>query len=140
MSLFPILQPIISGAPRENALPLATDVAWDFERDMPIFEGGEPKLVTGLSAVRVWAFNALMTDRRKWPALSPNYGNDAGALVGTAFSEELKRAETSRYVSECLLASPYITEVTVSEISFLDDTIKIDLAFKSIYGEGKINV
>ncbi|MEG1492246.1 MAG: DUF2634 domain-containing protein [Oscillospiraceae bacterium] len=140
MSLFPILQPIVSSQPRESALPLACDVAWDFSADLPIFEGGEPKPCFGLDAVKVWAFNALLTERRKSPAFSPNYGNDAGALIGTAYSEELKLAEATRYVSECLLASPYISEVSVNEISFKDETIFIELSFKSVYGEGKINV
>ena len=140
MSIFPILQPITSGTPVDNALPMAREPAWDFEQDKPIFVGGEPLMVTGLPAVRVWALNALYTVRRRWPALSPNYGNDAAALIGSGFSEELKKAEAGRYITECLISSPYIKSVDVTEISFNEDTLSAKISFMSVYGEVSMDV
>lgn len=140
MSLFPALQPIVSETASDRALPMATDVAWDFEHDRPIFRGGEPQRVTGKEAVKVWAFNALKTVRRRWPALSPNYGNDSENLIGTPYSEDLKRAEASRYIQECLTASPYINSVRVTEVDFADATITMSAVAATIYGEVDVNV
>lgn len=140
MSLFPALQPIVSDVSSDSALPMATEPAWDFEADRPIFRGGQLQRVTGVEAVKVWAFNALLTVRRNWPALSPNYGNDCEHLIGTGYSEDLKKAEATRYVSECLTASPYIQSASVDEVSFEDTTISISAVISTIYGEVSLSV
>ena len=140
MSLFPTLQPAVSAAPKTTELPMAMEPAWDFETDQPIFRGGEPVSVTGIDAVKVWAWNALLTVRRRWPCLSPNYGNDCEALIGTGYSDELKKAEAARYISECLTVSPYIVEASATEVSFEDSELTAQVAVRTIYGELTINV
>lgn len=139
-SIFPILQPITSSTATESALPLKCEPKWDFKEDKPVFAGGEPVMVTGLEATMVWAFNALKTDRRQWPCLSPNYGNDSSVVIGSSFSEELKKAEISRYVAECLTASPYITAATVEMVDFSGEEISVTVALSTIYGEVRLSV
>lgn len=140
MSLFPALQPIVSELPSESILPMAIEPAWDFEADRPVFRGGQLQQVTGIEAVKVWAWNALLTVRRNWPSLSPNYGNDCEHLIGTGYSEDLKTAEATRYVSECLTSTPYIQSVSVDEVSFEDTTISISAVIATIYGEVNVSV
>lgn len=140
MSLFPALQPAVAAGQKKTELPMAIEAAWDFEADRPIFRGGEPVRVTGIEAVRVWAWNALLTVRRRWPCLSPNYGNDCEALIGTGYSDELKKAEAARYISECLTVSPYIVEASATEISFEGSELTAQVAVRTIYGELTINV
>ena len=61
MSLFPFIQPEITI--KVEPLPMAREIAWDFERDLPILKNGEPVFCEGAEAVAVWAWNALHTVR-----------------------------------------------------------------------------
>lgn len=140
MSLFPILQPVVSDGAQGSALAPAREPAWDFENDIPIFSGGEPLKLTGLEAVKTWALNALLTERLRYPCLSTGYGSDVSALIGKAYSEELKQAEAVRYIKECLLESPYITAADIRDISFHEALLSFTVLIKTIYGEVKINV
>ena len=38
-----------------------TDIAWDFNNNIPILEDGDFVIVEGLEAVKSWAFRALQT-------------------------------------------------------------------------------
>ena len=61
MNLFPAVQPEVSVTAEK--LPMAREVAWDFERDLPVLRRGEPQFCEGAEAVAVWAYNALSTVR-----------------------------------------------------------------------------
>ena len=45
-SLFPAIQP--AAGYEETPLPLCREIAWDFEKNIPIFQDGQPLEVTGL--------------------------------------------------------------------------------------------
>lgn len=47
MSIFPMIAPEASQGAQAQTLPLCREVAWDFERDVPVFRQGEPVVVTG---------------------------------------------------------------------------------------------
>lgn len=139
MNLFPIIQPE-TVAQVETSLPMCREVAWNFEADEPIWQNGEPVIVEGMDAVLVWAWNALHTERFRYEIYSWQYGNETEALIGQSFSGDLKRAEAMRYTSECLLVSPYITDVKDMTVTFENDRLKIGGTIVTVYGEMKINV
>lgn len=60
--LFPSIQPEIEESAVER-LPMAKEVAWDFDRGFPIYSGGRPVTVIGAEAVKVWCWRALKTVR-----------------------------------------------------------------------------
>lgn len=64
MSIFPMIDPG-SAESSSQALPLCREVAWDFEQDVPVFQGGEPVIVEGKEALKVWIWRALRTPRFK---------------------------------------------------------------------------
>lgn len=139
MSLFPMIQP--QAAPEiETSLPLYREVAWDYEKNEPIWQNGEPVIVEGKEAVLVWAWNALHTERFRYEVYSWQYGNETDALIGQSFSDDLKRAEAMRYTRECLLVNPYITDIKNLAVSFSGNTLKISGQIMTVYGEGEINV
>ena len=136
--LFPIIQPQPSMTGTD--LPFCHDVAWDFALDAPVLEGGEPLMLSGRDAVAVWGYNALLTERSRFEMWTRNYGNDMYNLIGKPFSDELKRAEVTRYLTECLTASPYITDVRNIDAVLIEDELQISCSLVTIYGEVKINV
>ncbi len=137
--IFPIIQPE-AVAPQSSKLPLCREVAWDFEKGVPVFSGGQPLVVSGADAVRVWAWKALKTARRRFPAYTWGYGCEAERLVGKPFDEGVKRSEAARYVREALEVNPYITGVRSVDVSFAGSTLAIQCEISTVYGEVTVNV
>lgn len=125
---------------RTEALPLYRDVQMDYEAGRPVWSGGEPVFVTGLEAVRGWAWRAAATARYRFSVFSWDFGCELEALVGQPYQEDTKRSEAERYVREVLLVSPYIRQVEVNQVGFEGSTVSISAEFDSVYGRGYINV
>ena len=89
MSIFPMIQPAAETASGTQTLPLCREVAWDFVNNIPVFRGGEPVVVTGKEAVKVWAWKALHTVRYRFEIYSRDYGSEFEELVGQAYNHTL---------------------------------------------------
>ncbi|QEY34610.1 DUF2634 domain-containing protein [Caproiciproducens galactitolivorans] len=137
MSLFPIIQP--QAADVDTELPFYREVAWDYEKNAPIWKNGNPVMLEGKEAVYVWAWNALHTPRFRYEIYTWAYGNEAESLIGQNYSDELKQAEGIRYVRECLLINPYITDVQNTSVSFADGILTIACTLVTVYGEIDLN-
>ncbi len=138
MTLFPMFS--VPATTQGTALPLYTDVAMDYDRGEPRWESGNPVIVTGLEAVKSWAWRAIATERYRWPIFTWSYGCELKTLVGQPYLAETKRSEAARYVSEALMVSPYITAVTVKEVDFEGSTLHLEVEFESIYGKERLYV
>jgi len=137
MSIFPMIDP--GSASRTQSLPICRETAWDFKNNVPIFRGGEPLVVTGKEAVKVWVWKALHTARFRYEIYSWDYGSEFESLIGQAYTPQLKEAEAPRYLKECLLINPYITSVTNISVSFADNRLTVTGVVNTVYGEVKIN-
>lgn len=138
MSLFPIIQPQSVETPAE--LKLYKEVKWDFENNIPIFKNGSPVIVSGKEAVLIWVWKTLQTPRFRHEIYTWDYGCEVDSLMGQPYTEELKLSEAARYVRECLMINPYITDVTNITVSFVGETLNIGCTIETIYGEVKIDV
>ena len=141
MTLFPLIEaPAQTSQAAAGVLPLYREVAWDFDRDRPIWRGGSPKWLTGAQAVATWAWNALKTIRGQTALFTLDYGNELQALTGRAFSQEVKESEAVRYGRECLSVNPYISGVRQIAVDFSGARLSISCAVDTIYGEVKVDV
>lgn len=138
VTLFPIIQPAEEIEVKE--LSIYKEIKWDYENNIPIFHGGEPVFVSGLEAVKVWAWKAIHTPRFYHEIYTWDYGSEISSLIGQTYSEELKLSEANRYLRECLLINPYITDVTNIDIFFAKDVLSINCTIITLYGEGTIDV
>jgi hypothetical protein len=138
MNLFPIIQPQSSETVTE--LKLYKEVKWDFENNSPVIMNGAPVVVSGKEAVLVWAWKALNSSRYKYEIYTWDYGCEVESLIGKPFTEELKQSEATRYIRECLLVNPYITDVSDITASLIDDILSISCTIETIYGEVDVNV
>lgn len=139
-SLFPAVADTVSTGGGAEPLPMAKEVAWDYERDVPIFRHGEPVIVEGLDAVMVWAWGALKTERFRYRHHSRGYGNEMERLIGTTFSGDLKRAEAARYFREALEPNPYITGVEDISARLDGDTLAASGTLRTIYGSKEVSI
>ena len=141
MTLFPMIQPEAGeAAGAEEEYPLYREVKWDYEKNAPVYRGGGPVFTEGVQAVQVWAWKALHTPRFRHEIYSWNYGSEVESLVGEAYSDELKKAEAARYVKECLLINPYLTDVKNLSVEFSRDRLAISGKLITVYGEAELHV
>ena len=138
MSLFPIIQP--ETAEQTVDLPLCREVKWDYENNIPVWRGGEPVIVSGAQAVLSWAYRALQVPRYRFAVYTWGYGNECESLIGTAYTDELKQAEAARYVRECLLVHPYISEVSEVRVKFDEGALRVSCVLETVYGEVDLDV
>lgn len=138
MSLFPLFSlPAASGT---EELPLFTDVAMDYDAGTPRWESGNPVTVTGLEAVKSWAWRAVATARYRWPIFDWSYGCELEALVGQPYQEGTKRSEAARYIQDALLVCPYITAVSVTNVTFSGSVFHMDVEVSTVYGKEGFHV
>lgn len=125
---------------RPTALPLYRDVAMDFEQGIPCFSGGEPVVVTGLEAVKSWAWRAIKTARYRFSYNSWDYGCELERLVGQPYRAETRRSEAARYVEEALTVCPYITAATATVEGLEGSTLRISVTMSTVYGKTDLSI
>lgn len=138
MSIFPMISPPEERA-AAGALPLYREVSWDFERDTPIFRGGEPVVVSGKEALKVWIWRAIRTPRFKYEIYTWAYGSEFESLLGQAYTDAVKTAEAPRYLRECLLINPYIKDVKDISVTFEAGRLTVKGTVVTVYGEVNVN-
>lgn len=106
------------------------------------FETGQltGKVVTGIEAVRVWAYLALNTAKYRFEQYSWDYGNELETLIGQSCTEEHAESEIQRMLEECLLMNEHITEVELLDFSIEDDKITGTINIITDYGEEEMNI
>lgn len=138
-SLFPIIQPE-NETSTSNQLPLCKEVAWDYEKGTPIFSGGNPVVVTGAEAVKVWVWKTLKTVRYRHDIYTWDYGCEVESLIGQAFTSDVKQSEAIRFVREALEPNPYITSVRQTSVDFIGSKLTITCIVDTVYGEVEVSV
>ena len=123
-------------------LPLLHEYAYDFTTNDFIIDPStnDIKVVTGLKALEVWIYKAILTDRFEYPIYSWDYGTELTDLIGQKFSKGLTESEAFRFIKEALMINPYINDVNNLGIAFDGDTVTIQISVTSVYGEVKIDV
>ena len=140
MSLFPFISNNVDEVKVNNNFPLYKEVAWDFEKDTPIIQNGDFKIVEGNEAIKVWVYKALLTPRYSYSIYSWDYGSELMDLIGKAYTPSLTKEEAKRYIKEALLINPYILEVTVIDTSFNNGLLSASIKLLTIYGESEVTI
>lgn len=136
--LFPIFQSSTQATAAQ--LPLYRDVAMDYDKGVPIFSAGNPVIVSGLEAVKGWAWRALKTARYRWSCFTWDYGCELDSLVGQPYREDTRLSEAVRYVREALEVCPYITGASATVEDHEGATLRIKVTMTTVYGEGTLYV
>lgn len=138
MSIFPF----ISHNEEEkevNILPTYYEVAWDYETDNIQIVNGNPVIVEGNEAIKVWCYKTLLTSRYDHYIYSWDHGSELQNLIGKSYSRDLTESEAKRYIEEALSMNPYITEVTINSCVFDGDSLNANITVNTIY-EGEVNL
>lgn len=132
MSIFPFTSDAIT-VPQKEPLPILRELAYDFEHNCLLRQGGKTYLVEKDEALKIWIYKALKTKRFVWPAYTHAFGNELDKLKGIN-NTSLLDSEAKRYITEALMASPYIQELI--NFTFVQEGCQLIVNFEvvSIYG------
>ena len=97
----------------ETVLPLFREWAVDWENQSFALRNGEPYLVSGDEALKIWVTRALRpeSERFRYTAWSADYGNELASLLGGCVDQRILKSQVRQYMRDALLVSPYIREV-----------------------------
>ncbi|HIE4742093.1 DUF2634 domain-containing protein [Clostridioides difficile] len=126
--------------PKKEELGLFREVAWNFEKDEPIVENGDFKIIEKNEAIKVWVYKCIKTNKNEHEIYLNDYGTELTDLIGQKYSKGLTESEASRYIKEALLMNPYILQVDVVNTNFKKDILGAYIKISTIYGEVEINV
>lgn len=139
MSIFPFVT-YDESIVKDNTFPLYKEIAWDFNKDIPILENGDFKIVEGNEGIKVWAYKALLVPRYQYSIYSWGYGSELMDLIGKAYTPQLTKSEAKRYIEEALKINPYILEVNVIDTDFKDSILSANVKIVTIYGESEVTI
>jgi hypothetical protein len=97
-------------------------------------------IVTGLEAIKTWAYLALKTPRYRHLIYSWDYGNEIEDLIGQFVTQEYLDTEIPRIITDCLVINPFIKSISDIELTFKDDKLTGNFTINTDYGEGEISV
>ena len=127
--IFPDWGETPEAASEDAALPLFREWAVDWENRSFALRNGEPYLVSGDEALKIWVTKALRpeSERFRYTAWSADYGNELALLLGGCVDRGILESQVRQYVREALLASPYIREV--DGFSFTKEGSRVEARF-----------
>ena len=124
-------------------LPLFQEYAWDFERDCFLYDvNGRHILLSGNSALEVWIYKALKTERFEYLAYSWQYGIELKPFIGKVMGVQERYSELQRVITECLMVNPYVRSIDSFSITPENraELIRVHITLTTVYGEVEINV
>ncbi len=121
----------------EAALPLFREWAVDWETQSFALRNGEPYLVSGDEALKIWVTKALRPEsqRFRFTAWSADYGNELALLLGGCVDQGILESQVRQYVRDALLVSPYIQEVDGFAFSKAGSRVEARFTVHTVYEE-----
>ena len=122
---------------KNNTLPVAKDIAIDFNTGEPIIKNGDFVVVEKNEAIKVWCYYALKIAKGRFLAFTNNYGSELEEkIIGKQYNSDTQK-QVKRMVEDCLLVNKYIKSIDNVSVSF-DDKINIEIELTTVYQEGVI--
>ena len=87
--------------------------------------------------MKIWVTKALRpeSERFRYTAWSPDYGNELGLLLGGCADQGILESQVRQYVRDALLASPYIREVDGFSFTRAGSRVEARFTVHTVYEE-----
>ena len=122
---------------QNNTLPVAREIAIDFNTGNPIIKNNDYVIVEKNDAIAVWCYYALKIAKGRFLAFTRNYGSELEEeIIGKQYNSDTY-SKVKRIVEDCLLVNPYIKSIDNIQIDF-DDKINIEIELTTVYQKGVI--
>ena len=122
---------------KNNTLPVAKDIAIDFDTGEPIIKNGDFVVVEKNEAIKVWCYYALKIAKGRFLAFTNNYGSELEEkIIGKQYNSDTQK-QVKRIVEDCLLVNPYIKSIDNVQVEF-DDKLTIEIELTTVYQKGVV--
>ena len=122
---------------QNNTLPVAREIAIDFNTGNPIIKNNDYVIVEKNDAIAVWCYYALKIAKGRFLAFTRNYGSELEEkIIGKQYNYEIY-SKIKRIVEDCLLVNEYIKSVDNVQVEF-DDRLTIEIELTTVYQKGVI--
>ena len=113
---------------------------FDFEKNDFIFDGKNPKVVSGIDALKVWIDKILHTQLGRYQIYNgTNYGaNIEDLVIGKGYGIAFTSSELKREIETALLQNDDIYSVSEFEIMRGRDNLSVSFTVSTAYGEEAI--
>ena len=120
----------------EAALPLFREWAVDWENESFALRRGEPYLVSGDEALKIWVTRALRPEsqRFRYTAWSADYGNELTLLLGGCVDQGILESQARQSIRDALLVSPYIRSVDGFSFEKRGSAVTVRFTVRTVYG------
>lgn len=98
------------------------------------------EVVTGVEALKVWAWLALKTARYRYLIYSWQYGSELETLIGSPYSEATTRDKVRTFIESALEPRQEITGISDYTCTFSGDTVTAAFKLDTIYGEEEMEI
>ena len=122
---------------QNNTLPVAREIAIDFNTGNPIIKNNDYVIVEKNDAIAVWCYYALKIAKGRFLAFTRNYGSELEEkIIGKQYNPDTY-GKIKRIVEDCLLVNEYIKSVDNVQVEF-DDRLTIEIELTTVYQKGVI--
>ena len=122
---------------QNNTLPVAREIAIDFNTGNPIIKNNDYVIVEKNDAIAVWCYYALKIAKGRFLAFTRNYGSELEEkIIGKQYNPDTY-GKIKRIVEDCLLVNKYIKSVDNVQVEF-DDRLTIEIELTTVYQKGVI--
>ena len=122
---------------QNNTLPVAREIAIDFNTGNPIIKNNDYIIVEKNDAIAVWCYYALKIAKGRFLAFTRNYGSELEEkIIGKQYNPDTY-GKIKRIVEDCLLVNKYIKSVDNVQVEF-DDRLTIEIELTTVYQKGVI--
>ena len=122
---------------QNNTLPVAREIAIDFNTGNPIIKNNDYVIVEKNDAIAIWCYYALKIARGRFLAFTRNYGSELEEkIIGKQYNPDTY-GKIKRIVEDCLLVNEYIKSVDNVQVEF-DDRLTIEIELTTVYQKGVI--
>ena len=122
---------------QNNTLPVAREIAIDFNTGNPIIRNNDYVIVEKNDAIAVWCYYALKIAKGRFLAFTRNYGSELEEkIIGKQYNPDTY-GKIKRIVEDCLLVKEYIKSVDNEQVE-CDDRLTIEIELTTVYQKGVI--
>ncbi len=97
------------------------------------------KIVEGIEALKVWAWNCIKTERYRYPIYSWQYGTEYEQYIGQTVTDEYLQNDCYTETQEALMANPYITSIDDFNAEIKGDRLHISFKLNTVLGSTEVS-
>lgn len=112
-------------------------IEWGVNFETGKLTGGK---VTGLEALKVWAWNALQIERFSFEQFTWNCGSELSSLIGKAQPKSMTESDARRMVEDCVTQNKYITGIDRFSCEINGESLRIAFRLLTTFGEVSMGV